>query len=634
MTNAHRFAPIMGSLTLLALLLLPASAAYAGGISGTIRDADSGQVLGNVDLDVFDANFGPVFGIDDPGAPSNDQTAADGTYVLEPLPAGTYYLRADPSLAQGYVVQYFPDAFLQSQATPVRVRAGGLTTVDFYLRRGHSLQGQVTDAVTNAPIADIDLDVFGSDGSFVDWVNATTDTAGNFSIGLVPDGSYHLRAESEGASSYLTEFYGGGSGIGASQLIDVDGGDVSGLEFKLDLGGSVSGIVTDRDTGLPIAGCDIDVFDATGQLLDEANASTDIDGIYRVGSLPDGNYFILADATAAQGYIDTYYGDTNAIDTAQLVAVSVGTTAAGTSLSMPRGGTIAGVVTNATTGDPLANVQITVWLGNARVASAQSGTDGTYLVGAMPNGDYKVRCAGVPELGLAFQFHTGAIVASQAATVPVTSGTSAGGVHFALQPGGWISGKVATKMGEPMAGVSLDLYLPDGESLPSLDTWTEADGTYLVGPIPGGTFVLRTNPSNLYPQFSHRYYGGTELLATAQPLTVVAAATLSDVDFFFGSIDRTVRPRPSPEISAYPNPFNPRTRLAFDLEATGPVKVTIHDVRGRIIAVLADRVMAAGRHEFVWDGEGVLGQGTSSGVHFVRVETAARVEKQKLVLLK
>ncbi len=634
MTNAHRFTPIMGSLTLVALLLLPWSAARAGGISGTIRDAESGQVLGHVDLDVFDANFGPVFGIDDPGAPTNDLTAADGSYVLEPLPAGNYYLRADPSLSQGYVVQYFPETFLQSQATPVRVRAAGLTSVDFFLYKGHSLQGQVLDAVTNTPLAGIDLDVFGPDESFVNWVNASTDSAGNFSIGLVPDGSYHLRAEPEGGSLYLAEFYGGAAGIEASQLIGVDGGSVSGLEFKLDLGGSVSGVVTDRDTGEPVAGCDIDIFDSTGQLLEDANATTDSSGVYRVGSLPDGNYFILADATAAQGYVDTYYGDTAVIDSAQLVAVSVGTTAAGTSLTMPRGGTIAGVVTNATTGDPLPNVQITVWMGNTRVGSANSGTNGAYLVGAMPSGDYKVRCAGVPELGLAFQFHTGAIVASQAAPVPVVSGTTVGDVHFALQPGGWISGQVATKMGEPLVGVSFDLYTPDGEALPSLDTWSDADGTYLVGPIPGGTFVLRANPSNVYPQFTERYYGGTKLLATAQALTVLATETLSNVDFLYGTIDRVVRPRHAPEISAYPNPFNPRTRLAFDLEATGPVKVTIHDVRGRIIAVLADRVMAAGRHEFLWDGEGVLGQGASSGVHFVRVETAARVEKQKLILLK
>jgi len=634
MTNAHRFAPIMGSMTLLALLLLPVSAAHAGGIAGTIRDAVTGQVIGRVDLDVFNASFDQVFGIDDPGAPTNDQTASDGTYVLEPLAPGSYYLRADPSLAQGYVTQHFPEVFLRSQATPVRVRATGLTTVDFYLQRGHFLQGRVVDVVTNEPLAGIDLDVFGSDGSFIDWMNAVTDANGNFSIGLVPDGTYHLRTEALGVSMYLSEFYGGASNFAASHSIAVHGANVTGLTFKLDLGGSVSGVVTDRVTGAPISGCDIDIFDGAGQLLPDANGSTDANGVYRVGSLPDGNYFVRADATAEQGYIDTYYGDAISLGSAVLVAISAGTTASGTSLSMPRGGTIAGVVTSAATGEPLPNVQITVWSGMTRVDFAYTGPDGSYLIGAMPNGDYKVRCAGVPELGLAFQFHTGAIVASQAAPVAVSSGTTVGGVHFALQSGGWISGRVATKRGEPLADVSVDLFLPSGEVLPSMDTATESDGTYIVGPIPSGTFVLRTNPSNSYPQFSKRYYGGTELLPTAQPLTVVPGATLSDVDFLFGDIDLAVRPRPSPQISAYPNPFNPRTRLAFNLDASGPVKVTIHDVRGRIIAVLADGVMAAGRHEFVWDGEGVLGQGTSSGVHFVRVETAAKIEKQKLVLLK
>lgn len=636
MFNANRFVLCGGKLLLVALLLgTPRSAAQAGGITGTIRDGITGAALGNIDLDVYDANFRPVLGIDDPGAPNTDVSAEDGTFVLEPLPTGKYYLRADPSVAQGFAVLYFPGVFLPSQAVPVDVRAAGLTPVDFYLHPGHELHGRIVDDLTDQPLPGVDLDVYSDNGTFISWVTAHTDSLGNFSVGLVPNGRFHLRADPEGGSMYLPEFYGGASSLDGSQPLLVVNNDVGGLEFRLDLGGSLNGIVTDRVTGAPLAQVDIDLFDANGNLLPWADAQTDAAGIYRVGSLPDGQYYVLADAAAEQGYVDTYYGDTSDLAGATAVAVSTGTTAADLSITMARGGTIGGTVTAAATAAPLANVQMTLWVGTQRVASAHTAADGTYLIGAVPAGDYVVRCAGVDDLGLAFQYHSGATLASQATPIPVVADSTVGGIDFALQPGGYMRGIVATKMGEPLAGATLDLYTPEGHSLPSLDAVTAADGTFLLGPIPAGTFVLRANPSQLHPQYTKRYYGGTDQLAAATALVVTSTDTLTGLDFLYGTIDRP-QPRPAEiqEISATPNPFNPRTRIAFALDTAGSVKVTIHDVRGRVLAVLADGVLPAGRHELVWDGRGVLGQGESSGVHFVRVETATRVDKHKLILLK
>ena len=635
MSNSNGFTFAARKLVLVALLLsLPWSAAQAGSITGTIRDSQSGEPLGRIDLDVFNLELEQVHGIDLPGMPDDDISAEDGSFLLEPLPAGRYYVRVDPSLTQGYPVQYFPGVFLQSQAMSVQVRSTGVVNLDFYLSRGHHFRGRVVDVITHAPLAGVDLDLYGADGSFVSYVDASTDLDGFFNLGPVPDGSFHLRADPTGTSDYLAEFYGGSLVRSGSQSVMVAGGDVLDLEFKLDLGGSLNGVVTDRALGTPLAGVDIDVFDQSGVFLDETTATTDADGIYRVGSLPDGQYFVMADATAAQGYLDTYFGDTSELATATLVAVSSGTTAAGVSIGLPRGGTLGGTVTDGNTGQPLANVGVDVWAGNTRVGRTHTAADGTYLAGAVPTGAYTVRCDGVTELGLAFQYNTGVMLASQAPPIAVQAGTSVGGIDFALQPGGWITGTVSTWMGQPLVGVRIDVYTPAGEVLPSLDTSTDADGHYRIGPMPPSTFVLRADPRDLYPDFSPRYFGGTIQLSTAQPLTVTAGATLADIDFRYGDMERPIGRRPIQEIAAEPNPFNPRTRLAFDLESTGPVKVTIHDVRGRILAVLANGVMEKGRHEILWDGQGVLGQAASSGVHFVRLETATRVVKQKLILLK
>jgi hypothetical protein len=84
----------------------------------------------------------------------------------------------------------------------------------------------------------------------------------------------------------------------------------------------------------------------------------------------------------------------------------------------------------------------------------------------------------------------------------------------------------------------------------------------------------------------------------------------------------------------YPNPFNGRTRLRFDL--AGQVRMTLHifDMRGRRIRVLADGVSPAGTHESVWDGTDDAGNPVSSGVYVCRLKTDSAALFQKIILLR
>jgi hypothetical protein len=86
--------------------------------------------------------------------------------------------------------------------------------------------------------------------------------------------------------------------------------------------------------------------------------------------------------------------------------------------------------------------------------------------------------------------------------------------------------------------------------------------------------------------------------------------------------------------SIYPNPFNPMTKIAFDLSAKGRVEITIYDVSGRAVAVLVDRVLDAGRHEALWNGKTAGGTTAASGVYFCTLRTASVSETKKLVLLR
>ena len=97
---------------------------------------------------------------------------------------------------------------------------------------------------------------------------------------------------------------------------------------------------------------------------------------------------------------------------------------------------------------------------------------------------------------------------------------------------------------------------------------------------------------------------------------------------------------PSPDvmasrlIGAAPNPFNPRTAIAFELARPGRVELQILDVAGRRVRSLTSQDFAAGRYEVVWNGEDDDGRGVATGVYFVRMDADGVNFRTKVVLIK
>ncbi len=82
-----------------------------------------------------------------------------------------------------------------------------------------------------------------------------------------------------------------------------------------------------------------------------------------------------------------------------------------------------------------------------------------------------------------------------------------------------------------------------------------------------------------------------------------------------------------------PNPFNPRTTIRFSLERDGSARLTVFDIAGRAVRILADGARPAGVHSVEWDGRDDAGHPLPSGIYLYRVESGSAQRTRKMILL-
>ena len=81
--------------------------------------------------------------------------------------------------------------------------------------------------------------------------------------------------------------------------------------------------------------------------------------------------------------------------------------------------------------------------------------------------------------------------------------------------------------------------------------------------------------------------------------------------------------------SVYPNPFNPTTNIEFGLTDKAGINISIYDINGRFVELLADDQFSRGFHEISWDASGY-----PSGIYFVKMTSGDSSIAQKLILMK
>ena len=165
------------------------------------------------------------------------------------------------------------------------------------------------------------------------------------------------------------------------------------------------------------------------------------------------------------------------------------------------------------------------------------------------------------------------------------------------------------------------------------------DGALLAG-TPANR-VLVSSDGQTWEDFSTGYFGGiTEGLALTEDHVLAISRNqgywLRPRAELPGNPSALAEEMPvaGANLKAAPNPFNPRTRLYFDLETEGAVRVDIHDPAGRRMRTLVQGRLAAGPHAVPWDGRDDQGRACASGLYLARVSTPGHSATAKLVLVR
>ncbi len=317
--------------------LTPTAPSFSGTVTGTTSGTSAPISGAAVTVTGTDASGAAT-------APKTVVTAADGTYSTGPLAPGTYTLTASKG------------GFTSSATPAVTVQFGDAGTVRNFALTAvapGSITGTVKDdggaAVSGATV------VFNSTDGTVTNLTATSAADGSFVIppppataGTVPAATYRGTATGPSNAAGRPAY-----GAGAPVTVTVPAGGSATASFVLPaLLASVSGTVTDAQTGAGVAGATVTLTDPSGAAVG-GPVTTGADGSY--------SFTGIRTTQAGQTYTITV-SKAGYFTTKQTVTVSLGDAAA-QPISLSEQATLYGLVSDGSqnaSGQPLPGVTLTV----------------------------------------------------------------------------------------------------------------------------------------------------------------------------------------------------------------------------------------------------------------------------------
>lgn len=365
-----------------------------------------------------------------------------------------------------------------------------------------SISGTVTAAAGGAPIQGVIVRAHDLYGRI--QLQATTSVTGTYTINSVYPGDWVVRFATNGSSMttpYIARVYDGVASLNDTTVLQVAvGEDVTGIDSALAVGAPISGTVVDLDTGLPIQFASVFVSQASDPDGIVESALTNASGVFRLrAGLAPGDYLVHF---FAGGYESEWYDDAPDAESAATITI-VGTqpheiNAALTPIPEKPEGKITGRITEAATGDPVADALVTPLGQGFYSLDRYEYTDAQgYYTLTVPAGAYKLRANDV-SVGttLAARYLGPSIAYTSAITFAVEANQTATNRNIALEEGFFIEGTVLGPGGAPADLIQVTAYEGAGalESGFTYSRQSDPDGTYRIGPLPKLPFNVYFSP--------------------------------------------------------------------------------------------------------------------------------------------
>ncbi len=505
--------------------------------SGYVRESGTNAPIADARVTVIDYNSlnGPWI---ENGKASTD---SEGHYVVSARSSGTYAVQVQ---AKGYATEWYDSTYAKDSATPLSLTdPGERSNVNFILEPGGSISGRV---IADASLDIIpDLHIFATDYGTNEWIAGTSTRAdGTYTLSGLPAGTYRVRAmPSNDNLPYAGEYYDNTYDYDEAQRVTVNTGqDTPGINFSLAPGGTISGVIRSADGSATLANVSVECRRPTDSGGAWFGATTDSEGKYTIGGLPYGDHVVRSPSGGRWGsgdsnYFTEYYNNKSREEQAELVTVASDANPSNINFTLSAGGSISGKVIADASLDSIANLHVFAedYTTGEWLAGTNTRADGTYTLGGLPAGVYRVRAApSNDDLPYADEYYDNTSERNEARPVTVTAGQDTPGINFSLfslERGGSISGKViadASLDGIANLNVNATDYTT-GEGMAG--TQTRADGTYTLSGLPAGTYRVRAMPSNNILPYANEYYDNVYGYDEAQRVTVTTGHDTTGINF-------------------------------------------------------------------------------------------------------
>jgi hypothetical protein len=161
----------------------------------------------------------------------------------------------------------------------------------------------------------------------------------------------------------------------------------------------------------------------------------------------------------------------------------------------------------------------------------------------------------------------------------------------------------------------------------SVQSWVEFDVTPVITGNGSFSFGLKSTTSDVVYYISKEGSNKPELVIQ---IISEASAAPRHTD---PPLDEVTAPEKFALHHNYPNPFNPETRIDYDLPQSAFVRLSVYNVLGQEVLVLVEREHEAGSHTVIWDGRNAEGWQLGTGIYIYRLQTGAYSTSRKMLMV-